>query len=343
MTMKEYTEFGRKETNGEEFYLATPATQDREPIRIESDWFDHEPGEPGKWELAVGEIIKADLLGELELSEEAGKIDRATAARNLQEAPFVQIEDQAHAILDFFDEQGALEIEGDSVKLLTTPEDLADEDAVGKEARRYRMLNWAAAMNACIDQMEQTLQDFEDAKERLEDNSKDLWNEVSAAEENLTEAVQELKTIGPGAGFAELSEVDPENRDRYRELKDDVAFYNSLVDIEDETLVEIDNNINDLASEIDRLDAVQETFERKVTDIRKKALRYEIFPEEEMGMATNLRDIAAALTNVETETGEDLGVDELEDIAATVSESAKDVEDAVDEKTMEESQTTINQ
>lgn len=341
--MNEYTEFEEKETDGETFYLAEPATQDREPIRIESDWFDHEPGEPGKWEQAVGEIIRADLLGDLELSEDAGKIDRSVAAENLQEAEFVQIEDQAHAILDFFDEQGALEIEGDSVKLLTTPENLADEDALGKEARRYRMLNWAAAMNACIDQMEQTLQDFEDAKERLEENSKDLWNEVSTAEENLKESIQELKALGPGSGFAEIGEVDPENRDRYRQLKDDVAFYNSLTDIEEETLVEIDNNISDLASEIDRLEAVQETFERKVTDIRKKALRYEIFPEEEMGMATSLRDIAAALTDVETEAGEDLDVDELEDIAASVSESATEVAEAVDEKSMEESQTTINQ
>lgn len=346
---KSYTDFEPLEQG--DLVRAESTNPDRETVRIEADWFENEPGEPGRWEEVVGTIIRNDLLGDMNLDEGQGSIDRRKAIENLLESGLVTVEDQAHAMLDYFEDQGAVVYEGGNVNLLTDPEELQDEDAeFGEEGRRFRMLSWAAAMDACIELMEQKLSDFEEAKERLRDNTDRVRSELSQAEETLNERLRELRALGSGSGVPSPEQLDGSDRARFSQLKEDIEYYKTLVEVEEKTILEVDGQVDQLAGEIERLEAVKGTFDRKVDEVRRKALHYELFPEEALGMATNFSDLVASMSDVSTVDETEMDVDELEDLATEQLGDISDVADAVDEETMEEAadraettDTSINQ
>jgi hypothetical protein len=343
---KTYTRFDAQD----DVIVAESDDPDHETIRIESNWFENEPGEKGRWEEVVGAVIRNDLLGEMNLGEGEGSIGRETAIENLLDSDLVAIEDQAHAMLDYFEREGAVVYENGRVRLLTDPEQLQEEDAdFGKNGRRFRMLSWAAAMDACIGRMESKLTEFEEARDRLRENTDRVVNEKSQAEDTLNERLHELRALGPGNDIPSPEQLDGEERVEFGQLKEDIEYYSTLVEVEQTTIMEVDGQVDQLAGEIERLRAAKGTFDRKVAEVRQRALHYELFPEEALGMAKNFSDLVASMSGVSAVEETDLDVDELQDLAEQQIGSVGDVTDAIDEDTMAEvdertgADTSINQ
>jgi hypothetical protein len=343
---KTYTRFDAQD----DVIVAESDDPDHETIRIESNWFENEPGEKGRWEEVVGAVIRNDLLGEMNLGEGEGSIGRGTAIENLLDSDLVAIEDQAHAMLDYFEREGAVVYENGRVRLLTDPEQLQEEDAdFGKNGRRFRMLSWAAAMDACIDRMESKLQEFEQARDRLRENTDRVANERSQAEDTLNERLHELRALGPGSDIPSPDQLDGEKLTEFRQLKEDIEYYSTLVEVEQTTIMEVDGQVDQLASEIERLRAAKGTFDRKVAEVRQRALHYELFPEEALGMAKNFSDLVASMSGVSAVDDTDLDVDEIKDLAEQQIGSVSEMADAIDEDTMAEvdertsTDTSINQ
>lgn len=352
MTRK-YENFREKEMSDGIYLVADPVQPNEEPLRIDVGWFDIEPGEKGQWEEIVGTVVKNDLREELQLQEEGeGTIDRTQAIENILDADPdgsqpIESRDQAAAIIDYFIEEGALtERSNGEIVVLHDPTTLSDEDAVVDGDPKYQILSWAAAIDACIDYMDETLESFESARDRLDNRLDDVEeSEVSDAERKALQKGQELKNLGPGSDVPDPDELSPEQRKRYETLKEDYAYYKKLHEVEKEKLGTAEQGIEKLGRNIDRLEAARNTYQSKVKEIRTWALEKEIFPEDAIDIADNMAETITALSGIEShkEYADSMDADDLtEDINSMLGESEavlETVDDSVDvDVTPEESQ-----
>lgn len=348
---QEYTNFREKEMSDGTYLVAEPTQPNGEQLRIEVGWFDIEPGEKGKWEDIVGTIVRNDLRKELQLQQGGkGTIECERAIENIMDADPedgqpIESREQAAAIIDYFIEEGALTVDennSNEIVVLHDPMTLNDEDATIEGDRSYQILSWAAAVDACISYMEETLDTFEQARERLNNRLEDKKQaDDSKAEKKAVEKAQELKNLGPGSEVPDPSELSDSERQRYETLKEDYAYFKKLYEVEQKKLGTAEEGIEKLARNIDRLEAAKGTYGEKVEEIRTWALQRQIFPEDAIGIADNMAETITVLSGIEShqEMADSMDVDELNDdignflgesseVAGAVSQGIEDVDEA---------------
>lgn len=346
MTQK-YTDFERREMSDGEYWIAKSNKQNFEDVRLETGWFDAEAGEKGKWERIVGAIIENDLSGEMQLEEGQGSISRDDAVANLtngsrEQEAFAENESMAHALLDFFAREGAITLDDGDVVILTDPNALADDEAAVDGDPKYRILSWAAAIDACIERMDDTLSEFEGAKERLQDRTEEVKNETSEAERLKRERAQELQTLGSGSGIPDPEQLDEGEVERYERLKEDFVYYQKLHEVEQDNIGAVEQGIDELVRNIDRLEAAKGTYEEKLDQVRRWALSKQVFPDDAMDLAMNMGDMITALSSTSSvsETVENMDHSDLEaevdEVLDTVTDVAEATEDTVDEDALDD-------
>lgn len=329
-----YENFTRSEMDGKEYLVADPVEPGDEKIRIDTGWFDGEIGEKADWEYIVGEIVASDLQEDMELENGGeGTISRNQAIENVLNADLdsdksIANKDQAAAIVDYFLEEGALtEDSGNELVVLHDPTELTDEDSRFESSEReYHVLSWAAAIDTCIDYMQDTLDTFEQARERLEEETEDVeQNDVSEVEKQVARTAQELKNMGPGTGVPEKSELPADKRDEYETLKEDFAYHKSLYEVKKEQLVTAEKGIEQLRRNIERLRSAKDVYESKVGEMRKAALKEQVFPSEDIDVAQNMAGLITSLSNAEDPTEKIDSWDGAEDLNNAVDETLEEV------------------
>lgn len=342
---RQYDNFQQKEMSDGTYLVADPVQPNDEPLRMEGGWFDVEPGESGDWEEIVGAIVRNDLQQELQLQQDGrGTIERNRAIQNLIDSEFEQSETidseaKAAAVVDYFIEKGALSHENNDLVVLHNPNKLADDSVDTDGKREFQILSWAAAIDACIDYMDETLQTFEEAKDRIKDRLDSVeHDDVSKATKLKKEKLQELQNLGSGSGIPDPKELSERERKRFQDLKADIAYYDTMEEVGETELGAAQEAINELSRNIEKVKAAKEQYENKVNDIRTWGVERQIFPEGAIDIADNMAKTITALSGVEDheKRAEELDVTDLRDMAEDVSEAGEEVADQVSESTGDE-------
>ena len=337
---RKYENFEEREMIDGTYLVGEPSSPADERIRIDTGWFEGEAGEKRDWEYIVGEIVANDLQEDLQLEEGGeGTITRERAVENINNADIggdksVVNRDQAEAIVDYFVEEGALtQRHNEEMVVLHDPTKLTSEDSqFDDQEREYHILSWAAAIDTCIDHMQDTLDTFRDARERLQQETEDIGQEeVSHVEKELARVAQELKALGPGADVPDRSDLARDERNQFDTLKDDLAYYKSLHEVKKEQLVTAEKGIEQLKQNIRRLRAAKDTYESKVGEMRKAALRQQVFPSEDVDLAKNMAGLITSLSNAENPEKMADSWSSTEDVQNAVDEALEDVGEVVDE------------
>lgn len=338
---RKYRNFTETEMGDGTYVVAEPVNQNDEAVRLEAGWFDTEDDIEGEWEEPVGAIIRSDLTDGMQLSEGTGTISRRDAVENLATATndgeqIVANESEAEALLDYFADNDVLELEGNDVVLLKDPNEVSGE----------MVLNWAAAMSACVDKIDQTMDRFEQAKEKLQKHMESVDTNPQRAEELMKEKGQELMALGNSSGFPERSELSEEEKQKYDVLKEDFVYYKKLNEAEQENVSTAQKGIDEIKRMIDKLEGARSTLDQKQGEIRQRALKERVFPENDVDIAMNMGELVTSLTGVGSieEEAEDMSEDDLENAVTDIMSDTQSIESAVDdvveEADEEEGQTT---
>lgn len=323
--------FTRTESGGTEFVLAQPRTETEETVRLAADWVEGDEIE-GEWERGVRAIIKSDLMGEMELEEGNGRLSKSRATKVLAEAedengPIVTSRQQADALLEYFEDQDILEIEGDEIILLQHPK----ENDISQEM----MLNWAAGIDACVEKINETIETIESAKERLEDHVSKLRENENNIDERLEEAAQELKSLGDGTGVpTNPNDLTPEEQQRYEALEHELLYHRQMKKVNVTNLREkVDAGTSELGRNVRMLNSAKETFTEKGEEVRVMALERGVFPEDAINIVDNMGQLATQLAGVGDidEVVEDTNPEELAEIVEEVTGEVQEASETVQE------------
>ena len=343
-------EFERIESDGTEYVIANPVNQTADPVHLKASWIEGDDIE-GEWERAVRAIIKTDLLGSMELKEGNGRIDRRQAIETLaaaddEDGAIVTSRQQAEALLEFLADEDIIELQGGQVVMLRNPSD-------SPEAVSGRMiLNWAAAIDACVEKISETIDRVDSAKEKLETRMDDVPQDSGKIDEHLRETAQELKSLGSGAGVPQdPSALSADERERFQQLKRKLIFHKKMKTADGVNLAKkVESGADQLADNIEMLESAKATLSTKREEVRTQALKKQTFPDEAMNIVDNMGELTTQLAGVggieeEIENTPDHGVasmvddvlGDIENVGETAQKTAGDeVEDTdSDEKTTE--------
>ncbi|WP_256393085.1 hypothetical protein [Natronoarchaeum rubrum] len=296
--MPQKYEFERIESDGQEYVIADPLNQTDDPVRLDAQWVEGDDVD-GEWERAIRAIIKTDLLGSMELKEGNGRIDRREAIETLAAASddqgeIVTSEQQAEALIEFFASENILERQGGQVVLLRNPSDDPDE------INGRMILNWAAAIDACVEKISETIDRVDSAKEKLEDRMDGIEQDSGQIDEYLEETAQELKSLGDGAGVPEdPSKLTEEERERFQQLKRKLVYHKKMKEADRENLAKkVETGADRLADNIEMLKSARTTLSNKQEQVRTKALQEQSFPDEAMNIVDNMGELTTQLAGV---------------------------------------------
>ncbi|SFC15141.1 hypothetical protein SAMN05444422_10527 [Halobiforma haloterrestris] len=296
--MPQKYEFERIESDGQEYVIADPVNQTDDPVRLDARWIEGDDVE-GEWERAVRAIIKTDLLGSMELKEGNGRIDRRRAIETLasasdEEGDIVTSEQQAEALLEFFADEDILELQGGQVVMLRNPSDNPDE------INGRMILNWAAAIDACVEKITETIDRVDSAKQKLENRMDDIDQDSGKIDEHLEETAQELRSLGDGAGVPEdPSTLPAEERERFQQLKRKLIYHKKMKEADQENLAEkVESGTARLADNIEMLESAKSTLANKREQVRTQALKKQTFPDEAMNIVDNMGELTTQLAGV---------------------------------------------
>ncbi len=296
--MAQKYEFKRIESDGKQYVIANPVNQTAEPVRLSAHWIEGDDIE-GEWERAVRAIIKTDLLGSMELKEGNGRIDRRQAIKTLAEASdnngaIVTSKQQAEALLEFLASENIIELQGGQVIMLRNPTD-NPEDINGR-----MILNWAAAIDACVEKITETIDRVDSAKEKLENRIDDVQQGSGKIDERLTETAQELRSLGEGSGVPQdPSELPAEERERFQQLKRKLIYHQKMKEADSVNLAKkVENGANKLADNIEMLESAKTTLGNKREQVRTQALKKQTFPDEAMNIVDNMGELTTQLAGV---------------------------------------------
>lgn len=330
---RKYRNFTRTEMQDGTYVVADPVNQTDEAVRLEAGWFDTEDDIEGEWEEPIGAIIRSDLTGGMELSEGTGTLARQKAVENLAEAendgePVVANEAEAEALLDYFAENDVIELDGNDVVLLKDPNEVSGE----------MVLNWAAAMSACVDKIDETMDRFERAKDKLQKHMENVDADPQRTEELMKEKAQELMALGEGSGFPDRSDLSEEERQKYDVLREDFVYYKKLNEAGQQNVSTAQQGVDQIANIIDKLEGAREILDQKQGQIRTRALRERVFPESEVDIAMNMGELVTSLAGVGSieEEAEDMSEEDLESEVTELLSDTQNVESAVDDMVGEE-------
>lgn len=331
------------ESGGTEYVIADPINENNDPVRLKAQWIEGDDIE-GEWERAIGSLIKSDLLGSMEMKEGNGRIERRNAIQTLSEieddeGPIVTSEDQAEALIEYFADEGIVEMDGEDVLVLRNPQ---DETAMGGRM----ILNWAAGIDACVEKISETIERVRNAKEKLEDRMDEIDQDPGEIQGKIQETGQELKSLGDGPGVPQdPNELSQEERSRYNQLKRKFVFHQKMQEVIDTDLTEkVEQGTNKLSDSIEQLESARFALDQKQQEVRTRALQEQEFPEgannivENMGeLATQLAGVGGIEEEVEETPPDELAtlVDEMTEEVSEATESA--TETAGEETTQEQS------
>lgn len=234
---RKYQNFTEIERDGDTSVVAQPTNASDEEVRLDAGWFDGAPG-GGDWEDAVAAVVREELTDGLDLSDGTGTLPRRRAVERFADAtrdgrPAVDGEAEAEALLDYFAENGVVELDGDEVVLLPDP----------GEASGRAMLNWAVAMDVCVDMLDATL-------ERLARAESDLRAEADGPDAGDSEASRSVEEVARTR--ADLEDAR-DALDRKREEVRATALRQQLFP---ENAVDVAEQLADLATALSGIDGV---------------------------------------------------------------------------------------
>jgi len=320
------TKYNFEELEGGEYVIADPVNETADPVRLRATWTDGDDIE-GEWERAIGAVIRRDLLGGMDLKDGNGKIDRSRMVETLagvedEDGPIVTSEDQADALVEYFAQKGIVELDGNEVLILQNPQ---ETDEVNGEM----ILNWAAGIEACVEKISETEERIEAAKEKLESRLDEMDQDPSRVEAKAQETAQQLKSLGDGQGVPQNpSELPPEERERYNELKRKLIYHNKMMDVIDTDLTEkVKQGTNKLGDSLGQLDSAKQALSIKQEDFRTLALQKQEFPEGAENIVQNMGELATQLAGVEgvEEAAENTDPDALAQLADDFTETVDEV------------------
>jgi hypothetical protein len=306
------------ESDGSEYVIANPINENKDPVRLDAEWVEGDEVE-GEWERAIGALIKSDLLGSMELKEGNGRIERREAIETLSEieddtGTIVTSEDQAEALIEYFAEEGIVELDGGDVLVLRNPQ---EETEMGGRM----ILNWAAGIDACVEKISETV-------DRVKIQTK------------MQETAQELQSLGDGQGVPQdPSELPPEERSRYNQLKRKLVFHKKMQEVVDTDLMEkVEEGTNKLSDSIEQLESARIALDQKQQEVRTRALQEQEFPEGANNIVQNMGELATQLAGVGgiEEEVEQTDPTELADIVDEVTEDVAEVTESATETAGEE-------
>ncbi|NHN61192.1 MULTISPECIES: hypothetical protein [Halorussus] len=325
---KKYRNFTETEMGDGTYVVAEPVSQTDEAVRMEAGWFDTEDDIAGEWEKPIGAIIRNDLTGGMELTEGTGTLSRRQAVENLAEAtddgdPLVSGEAEAEALVDYFAANDVLELDGNDVVLLEDPNEVS-----GK-----MVLNWAAAMAACVDKIDETMNRFERAKEKLQKHMEDVDAEPQRTEELMKEKAQELMALGDGSGFPDRSDLAEQDRQKYDVLREDFIYYKKLNEAGQQNVSTAQQGVDQIANIIQKLEGAREVLDQKQGQVRTRALKERVFPESEVNIAMNMGELVTSLAGVGSieEEAESMSEDDVEAAVTDVLSDTQNIEAALDD------------
>ncbi|UPW02275.1 hypothetical protein M0R88_09335 [Halorussus gelatinilyticus] len=336
MTQK-YRSFTETEMGDGTYVVAEPVSQTDDAVRIEAGWFDTEDDIEGEWEDPIGAIIRNDLTGGMELTEGTGTLSRRQAVENLADAtkdgePLVSGETEAEALIDYFAANDVLELDekNDDVVLLKDPNEVS-----GK-----MVLNWAAAMAACVDKIDETMNRFERAKEKLQKHMENVDANPQRTEELMKEKAQELMALGDGSGFPDRSELSEQAQQKYDILREDFIYYKKLNEAGQENVSTAQQGVDQIANIIQKLEGAREVLDQKQGQVRTRALKERVFPESEVNIAMNMGELVTSLAGVGSieEEAENMSEDDVESAVTDVLSDAQNIEGALDDTLGDESE-----
>ena len=326
---RKYRNFTETEMQDGKYIIAEPVNkQADEAVRIEAGWFDGEDDIEGDWEEPIGAIIRNDLTDGMQLSEGTGTIPRHEAVENLNEAErddseIVASEAEAEALLDYFAENDVVELDGNNVVLLKDPNEVSGE----------MVLNWAAAMSACVDKIDATMDRFERAKDKLQKHMENVDADPQRTEELMKEKAQELMSLGTGSGFPDRSELSEEAKQKYDVLREDFIYYKKLNEAGQQNVSTAQQGVDQIANIIDKLEGAREILDQKQGQIRARALKERVFPENEVDIAMNMGELVTSLAGVGSieEEAEEMSEDDLESAVTDIVSETQNIESALDD------------
>jgi len=323
---RKYT-FETTTVDGIDYVIANPVNETDEMVRLEADWTNGDDVE-GEWERAVRAIIKGDLLGEMNLEEGNGRIDRQTAIETLAAAEddhgkVVSSERQADALLEYFEDQEILRFDGNDVVLLQDPR---DDELSGRAA-----LNWAAGIEACVDKIDETKDRVKRARDKLEDKMDEIDTGSNRIDERIQETAQELKALGDGPGVPDdPSQLDESERTRYQQLKRQFIYHKQMKEVDKENLLEtVEEGTSELAHQISMLNSAKEALVTKEQEIRVVAVQKREFPNDATNIVENMGTLATKLGGV-GDIDEKIDQTSATDLASMVDDTVGDVQEAAE-------------
>ena len=321
MTRK-YT-FEEKTIDGREYVIAERRGRESEPIRVQADWVDSDDME-GEWEELIKTIVQPETIGEIDIADGSGGIERREAVEMLAGATvdgrtIVSSETQADALVEYLATEGIVGLDGTELVLFRDP----DEDSLGGPA----LMNWAALMSAVIESIDDHLERINAAKARFEETLDSLETQRTDSDERLSKTAQRLKNLGSGQGIPDPAELDADERRQFKRLKSHYVYLRNIEKAKSENLFEnVNAGTEEMALAIERLEAAREAYEKLHTDTREAALRNTAFPEAAMEFVQNAGNLITDLTGIEADAAEDVDHEDLEEmIADDLGETAQDI------------------
>ena len=300
--------FEMKTINGQQFVIAEGRGQASEPIRVRADWIESDDME-GKWEELIKQIVQPENIGQIDIDEGHGGIDRQEAVQTLAGATadgetIVSSEDQADVLVEYLAEEDIVDIEGEELVLFRDP----DEESLNSAA----LMNWAALMSAVIESIDDHLERVEDAKERFQETVDTLEIEQQDSEERLSKTAQRIKNLGPGQGVPDPDTLSDEERQQYTQLKEHYLYLQDIEKAKSENFVEnVSAGVDQISMAIERLEAAREAYDMFHSNTRKAALKSSVFPEEALQFVDNAGSLINELAGQEESQADEVADDDF--------------------------------
>jgi len=337
---KQYRAFESVEQGGQTYIIAQPTSETAEPVRLDGSLFEGESVDDGSWTEVVSQLIQFDMSEALNLKDGHGRMDRSEAVESLLGANGdvpVSEESEAHALIDYFAEQGAFEIEGTEIVLLRNP--AGDRDLNAK-----MLMNWVSAIDGCVEKIESTVETIEQARKDLQAEMSDTTAEdiVSDFEQQQKQIAQQIANITGGEmNIQDIEEVPPNQRAEFKRLKEQFYHLETMKEAAETDSLdeEISEAASKLASKKTQLENIKKVLTQKRDDIRTAAATEDLFPEDAIDMVQNLQDLVSALTGVEKERAEEKSTAEF---MGAIDQMVDHVDQAAQSVATEEGETLQN-
>lgn len=323
MTRK-YTNFTEKEMADGTYVVAEPRHAGGERVRLEAGWFDGDEEDEAEFERVVSTMVKQTLTSDgTSITDGDGALSRSDAKQALLESDGdeeIGSEARAEALIDYFAEEGVFDLEDGQLHVLEDMDTI--EQRQDSETKKKRILNWAAALDAGIQKIEDTKESFEQSREKLESYLKKVDTSSDYGyDERKQEIGRELMQLGDGEGFPDRSDLSAEEKTRYDTLKRQWVQAKKMAEVGSSKVEQVERAVEQMVDRIGELERAQGVYDSQQSQMRLLA-----FHEEQRISGMN-EELARELVDMTTLLGG----------SATVEEDVADMdEDDFEDEVMSE-------